>query len=114
MKSMILIGLAMLAAGCIQGQSQQLHQICRGSVCCMGFGNECAILKCSNDVYYLPGGSDAASLFVNSSGDIVARCGGNIMPMNAEQCPLIEKTCDMTKPAESVPEAVRNLRSGTS
>ncbi len=86
-----------------------LHLICRGSICCQGFGDTCATFQCADGIYYKPGGMDAASLFINgSSGVIVARCGGNIAPINPGSCPQLEGTCDMTKPAANVPDAVNN------
>ncbi len=88
----------------------QPHLICKGSsVCCMGFGNDCATFKCTNNVYYTPGGMDAASVYVNgTSGEIIARCGGNILPLHQELCLQLQGTCDMTKPADSVPQVVNN------
>ncbi len=86
-----------------------LHLICQGSICCQGFGDTCATFQCADNIYYKPGGMDAASLFINgSSGVIVARCGGNIAPINPGLCQQIEGTCDMAKPAASVPDAVNN------
>ncbi len=89
-----------------------LHLICQGSICCQGFGDTCAILQCENGTYYKPGGMDAASLFMNSSGVIVARCGGNIAPINPDMCQQLLSTCDLTKPASDVPDAVNNPTAG--
>lgn len=87
----------------------KLHMICQGSACCMGFGNTCATFKCEDDVYYTPGGRDTSSIYVNgTSGEVIARCGGNMMPFNSDLCPTLEKTCDMTKPASMVPDVVKN------
>ena len=96
---LIAIFVILFAFGCLQPNPNELHLICKGSsVCCMGFGNECATFKCSNNVYYSPGGMDAASVYVNgSSGEIIARCGGNIAPLHPELCRELQNTCDMTK-----------------
>ena len=88
--------------------SSQVHQICHGSVCCRGVGDQCGTFACANNIYSRPGGMDSAGAYINGSdGEVIARCGGNIMPLHPELCDSLGRTCDYSKPAENVPDTIQ-------
>lgn len=107
MKKFYLLALCLLLVvfGCAFNRSihdkSALKWQCSGSICSAG------IYKCDNNVYSNPGRMDEASVYINgTSGEVIARCGGNILPLNPDSCAKIDETCDYSKQADSVPEIV--------
>ena len=105
------LSLSLLLFGCLnnlpdrENKQPYVNELKRD--CALGFGYKC-YFKCANNVFASESGADAAGVYIaevylnGSNGNILARCGGNIKPVNSEDCKRISETCDYSNPVDNV------------
>ena len=100
----VVLSLCLLLLGCLNNQPY-VNEFNRD--CALGFGAKC-YFKCANNVFASESGADEAGVYLadvylnGSNGNIVAQCGSNIKPVNAENCKMISDTCDYSNPIDNI------------